>query len=425
MVETEQNRAGAGPPLLRNRGFWLWSLAVLAYRLPATMAPLAFTVLTTATLGSYRFGATMVAAYVAGELVGAVPAGRLLDAIGPRRGLRLLLPLSGGVLAATWVAARAGARPEALLVLVVICGIASGGLAGGFRSLLADTVSETRLPRATSIDAMATDGVILTGPLLVVALTTTGPTVPLLVMSLALLLSAACVTGDPRAERTGAPAARTSPPPRYWGRAVPWLACLFAIGHLLSTVEVAPLPLAARVGGQEGTAALLVGTLCAASVAGGTAFAWRGRASVRTAIGCLTCFVVGGVLVAFDLGRPGLLCGVALIGACTAPLLSVAVVQLQQILPEPRRAAGFSVAFVVQSSGFGLGSLAVAALPLTVAVLAGALSAFAVMCALAVRSHGAATGASRSGSTPTASHRHPAAPATPGTPPAPPGHPLP
>ncbi|MEV0696543.1 hypothetical protein AB0I53_01285 [Saccharopolyspora sp. NPDC050389] len=61
-----------------------------------------------------------------GEQVGAVPAGRLLDAIGPGRGLRLLLPVSAFALAGIWLAARSGALAEVLLGLVVFCGITSG-----------------------------------------------------------------------------------------------------------------------------------------------------------------------------------------------------------------------------------------------------------------------------------------------------------
>ncbi|MGH8940746.1 MAG: MFS transporter, partial [Actinomycetes bacterium] len=79
--------------LLRNSGYWRWSAGVLLNRLPATMAPLAFTVLTTATTGSYRLGGIMMAVFVAAEMVGAVPTGRLLDRVGPARGLVVLLPL--------------------------------------------------------------------------------------------------------------------------------------------------------------------------------------------------------------------------------------------------------------------------------------------------------------------------------------------
>ncbi|MFI0464785.1 MFS transporter [Saccharopolyspora sp. 5N102] len=374
----EQNATEAAS-LLRNRRYWSWSLAVLCCRLPATMAPLAFTLLTTATVGSYRLGALMMATYVLGELAGAVPAGRLLDAIGPGRGLRLLLPVSAFALAGTWLATRSGAPAEVLLGLVVFCGITSGGLVGGFRGLLADTVPDAQLTRATSIDAMAMDAVIIAGPLLVAGLAAGGPTVPLFAMAAAFLVSVVLVRGNPP---TAQVADRGPDRSRYWGRAAGWLACLFAIGHLLSTLEVATLPLAARIGTGAGTAALLLSVLSGASIVGGALFTWRGRATGHVAIACLVCFITGGALISVDLGWPGLLGGLVLVGICTGPLLSVASVQLQRILPKQRRSAGFSVAYVVQSLGFGLGALTLAQLPLTAAILLGAFSAFLALCAL-------------------------------------------
>lgn len=346
----------SGQKLIRNRGYWAWSIAVLAFRLPATMAPLAFTVMSTAMVGSYQFGALMMTSYVVGELAGAVPTGRLLDVIGPARGLRVLLPVSAAVLGGVWFAASAGASRELLLLLVVVCGVTSGGLGGGFRALLADTVTTDQLTKATSVDAMAMEGVIIAGPVLVVLAARGGPAVPLAVMAGAFLLSSFLVRGQAHA----VPAGKETPPlagGQYWRPALCWLACLFTIGHLLSTLEVAPLPLAERLGGGANTAALLISVLTGASIVGGALFAWRGRATITTAMACLACYVAGACLVASGLGWPGLLIGLVLVGICTAPLLSVASVNLQRILPRQRKATGFSVAYVIQSAGFGLNAV--------------------------------------------------------------------
>lgn len=104
----------AAPALLRHRGYWRWSAGVQLARLPVTMAPLAFTVLTTATTGSYRLGGVMMAVFVVAELLGAVPAGRLLDRIGPGRGIVLILGAAAAGLTALAVAAAAGASPALL-----------------------------------------------------------------------------------------------------------------------------------------------------------------------------------------------------------------------------------------------------------------------------------------------------------------------
>jgi MFS family permease len=133
--------------LLRHRRYWRWSAGVQLARLPSAMAPLAFTVLTTAITGSYRLGGLMMSVYVIAELAGAVPAGRLIDRIGPAKGLVLLLVCASAGLGGLATAASAGTSGMALLVLVVVPGAISGGLSGGFRTLLAGTISDDLLPR--------------------------------------------------------------------------------------------------------------------------------------------------------------------------------------------------------------------------------------------------------------------------------------
>ncbi|SFP76412.1 hypothetical protein SAMN05421810_103341 [Amycolatopsis arida] len=364
--------------LLRHVGYWRWSAGVQSARLPSAMAPLAFTLLATALTGSYRLGGVLMAVFVVAEIAGAVPAGRLLDRIGSARGLVLLLVAAAGAIAALATAAAAGAAPAVLVVLVIVPGLVAGGLSGGFRSLLAGTVDGALLPRAVAVDAMILEGVLLAGPAVVVLLGSTHALAPVAGMAVAFLLAAALV---PRVRGTSSPAPAGAPARLPLRAALGWLACLFVIGHLLASIEVAALPLALRLGAPESAAAVVIAVLCGASVLGGALFAWRGRPTAGAARIFLGCFVTGGLLVAVDLGWPGLLAGVALVGGCTGPLLTTASVRLQALLPECRRAEGFSVAFVVQGTGFALGSLSVGLLPLWAGPALGAGSA-AFVCAL-------------------------------------------
>ncbi|EME56880.1 major facilitator transporter [Amycolatopsis decaplanina DSM 44594] len=336
------------------------------------MAPLAFTVLTTATTGSYRLGGIMMAVFVAAEMVGAVPTGRLLDRVGPARGLVVLLPLVAAGLFLLAAVASAGAPDLVLLALAIPPGLVAGGLNGGFRTLLAGTVTEEELPRAVSVDAMILEGVIVGGPLLVALLATSGPAVPVLAMAVVALLAALlvprrAVTRDPQrtAERQSIPVAAC----------VPWLAGLFTVGLLLSTIEVGLLPLVQRLGAPESATAIVIVVLCAAGVGGSALYAARGKAGDPRLF--LAGFVLGGIVVSAGFGWAGLLGGVALIGLCTGPLMAVSSVNLQKLLPERRRSEGFSLAFTVQASGFGLGSLAIGVLPVWLAPLLGVLAALA------------------------------------------------
>lgn len=358
--------------LLTNRAYWRWSAGVQLARLPATMAPLAFTVLTTATTGSYRLGGVMMAVYVIAEMAGAVPVGRVLDRIGPARALPVLLALVAAGLVVLVVAALAGASEPLLLGLVLLPGAAGGGLSGGFRTLLAGTVDEPALTRALSVDSMILEGVLVGGPALVAVLGLAGPVVPLVAMAVASGVAALLV---PRREARPERVISEDGPEKRLAACVPWLCCAFTVGLLLSTIEVAPLPLVERLGASAAAAPVVIVVLCVASVACSALCAWRGTTADPRLL--LAGFVAGGLLLAADLGWVGLLIAVAVVGGCTGPLVTATSVQLQRLLPVSRRAEGFSLSFTVQACGFGLGSLAVGVLPLWSTPLFGVFSAAA------------------------------------------------
>jgi hypothetical protein len=357
--------------LLTHRAYWRWSAGVQLARLPATMAPLAFTLLTTATTGSYRLGGVLMSIYIVGEMAGAVPVARLLDRAGLSRGLTVLLLLTAAGFALLGAAAAAHAPNAALLALVVVPGAVAGALSGGFRTLLADTIDDALLPRAVSVDAMILEGVLVGGPVLVTLIDLAGPLVPIVAMAVVCVLAAVLVPRRTR-EHERAEFLDDVPPPRRTAY-LPWLCCAFTVGLLLSTIEVAPLPLVQRLGASAAAAPVVITMLSGASIVGSALYAWRGKAGDPRIF--LAGFVAGGLVLAADLGWPGLIASVAVIGGCTGPLVAATSVNLQRLLPKDRRSAGFSLSFTVQACGFGLGSLAVGVLPLSLAPLLGVCSA--------------------------------------------------
>ncbi|WP_116200580.1 MFS transporter [Amycolatopsis circi] len=355
--------------LFTHRAYWRWSAGVQFARLPTTMAPLAFTLLTTAASGSYRLGGVLMSVYVGAEMAGAVPLARWLDRVGAARGLTALL-----LLAATGFALLTGAAamrmPNAvLLVLVVLPGAAAGASSGGFRTLLADTVDDELLPRAVSVDAVILECALVGGPVLVALLALAGPLLPLAAMTAVCLLAAVLVPRRVRAHQR-AEVAEDVPPLTIY---LPWLCCAFTVGLLLSTIEVAPLPLVHRLGAPDAAAPVVIGVLSGASIAGSALCAWRGKTGDPRLF--LAGLAAGGLALAADLGWPGLVGSLTVIGGCTGPLVAATSVNLQRLLPKNRRSAGFSLSFTVQACGFGLGSLAVGVLPLPLAPLFGVGSA--------------------------------------------------
>jgi hypothetical protein len=373
--------------LFTHRAYWRWSAGVQFARLPATMAPLAFTLLTTATTGSYRLGGVLMSVYVAAEMVCAVPVGRLLDRVGPARGLPALLLLTAAGFVALTALAAAGAPAGVLLAAVLLPGITGGALSGGFRTLLADTVDDALLPRAVSVDAMLLDGVLVGGPALVALLDLAGSLVPLAAMAAACVAAAVLVPRRPGSRDRVETDGDVQPVPLV--ACLPWLCCAFTIGLLTSTIEVAPLPLVQRLGAPAAAAPVVIAVLTGASIAGSSLYAWRGRTGdPRLFLGA---FVAGGLGLVADLGWPGLVASVAVIGAAGGPLVAATSVNLQRLLPKNRRSAGFSLSFTVQAAGFGLGSLAVGLLPLWLPPLFGVFAA-ATAGAMLVRKPGRAIG---------------------------------
>jgi MFS family permease len=160
------------------------------------------------------------------------------------------------------------------------------------------------------------------------------------------------------------------------GSIVSWLFCAFAFGCVLSTIEVASLPLGQRVGGGTATAVVVIAVLTAASVTGAALYAWRGGRitldrRLRTVL-LLLGMGVGAVFVAFGDTWPVLIAGLVVVGVCTGPLSATMSMHLQVTLPEERRAEGFGLLFTAQAAGFAAGSLSVSALPLWAGPLLGA-----------------------------------------------------
>jgi hypothetical protein len=213
-----------------------------------------------------------------------------------------------------------------MIVLVVLTGVVAGGLAGGMRALLPSAVAAGSLERAVAVDAMIVEGVVVGGPLVVALLSPFGGVVPVLGMAASYLLAALFVPSG-----STAPKQRGVRPPL--GSILSWLLCAFAFGYLCSTIEVASLPLAQRVGGGPASAVIVIVALTVASVLGAGLYAWLGPRlgmdrRIRAVVFLLG-MALGAVLVAFGGSWPMLVLGVVTVGVCIGPLNTTMSMHLQ------------------------------------------------------------------------------------------------
>ena len=357
--------------LVGHWGYLRWSIGAQLTRLPIAMAPLAFTALTTGLTGSYATGAAVVAIVVIAEVVSAVPIGRLLDRWGATA-LRVLLVARAVAYALILASVVAGLPTPVILVLAALVGVLGGGLLGGFRALLFDVVGEALLRRAVTVNTMVVDLVIVAGPLLVGVLSGISIILPVVAMAAASAVAALFVAASRRTTGgsvVGAPCAALFRP------LLGWVCVAFAIGHLTSTIEVAALPIAQRLGGGTGEAALFVLVLSAASIIGSIVYlaARRDGSALGVAI-LLVVLSAGALLISIGQSWPLVIVGAVVAGLCVGPLVTVNSLLVEVRLPPNRKAEGFALVNTAQGLGFGAGALSLAVLPLSVVQLLGLAS---------------------------------------------------
>lgn len=371
--------------LLTDPGYWRWSAGTQLARLPDAMAPLAFTTAAAVVTGSAAAGGVMVTALVVAEVGCSVPAGRLLDRIGVARGARILLPARGIAYLGLLAALLARVPLPVLVALAVVPGALGAGVLGGFRALLSGLVSESLLPRAVSLNAMVTDGVIVAGPLLVAGLAAVSLPAPLLAIAVTSVLAAVMVPGSTAVEAPSQGHGRLARP------LVGWAISAFALGHLCSTVEVAALPIVQRLGAGPGAAAVVIAVFCVTSIAGSLIYTVRGTpGTVWMAVALLITTAVGSALIAWGPDWIGVSAGLVIAGVCVGPLLTTNSLQAERCMPVHRRAEGFAVLNTAQGLGFAAGSLTLSLLPVVAVGLSATATTLVAATVLAlVRQSGA------------------------------------
>ncbi|MFE6779693.1 MFS transporter [Streptomyces sp. NPDC057702] len=168
-----------------------WAGVAIASRMPVAMAPLALVLLVRERPGGYTLGAVLAAAYVVGEVAGAVTLGARLRP--DRARPHLSLGLAVGAAAFAGLGLGASAHPAVLAGLAVVAGAAPAAAPGGLRALLTALVPERLGVQALSMESVLTYGVWTASPALATGLALgVHPALPLL---LAALLAAAAVAG--------------------------------------------------------------------------------------------------------------------------------------------------------------------------------------------------------------------------------------
>jgi hypothetical protein len=137
---------------------------------------------------------------------------------------------------------------------------------------------------------------------------------------------------------------------------------------------VASVTLATRHGLEPSNAFVFVVPLCLASILGGI---WisvhNSRLKRRTVVGAMILTACGTLIVATDSGIGLMLVGVVIVGLFLAPLSTSFSLFLDDLLPDDRRAEGFTLLRLAQAMGLIVASSVIALMSTGVAFLASSL----------------------------------------------------
>jgi hypothetical protein len=341
------------------------------------MAPLALVFFVRGRVGGYVVGAGLAAAYVVGEVVGAVVLGSRLR---PERARgQLAAGLAVGAGAFNGVGLLPGAHPLVLGGLAALAGAAPAAATGGLRGLLTSLLPPGLVVKALSAEAVLTYAVWAAAPALtgVLALSV-APTLPLLLAAVLMAGAAAGLWALPAGwvadadDREGVSMVRTLV------RAWPIYLTGAAAMSLLALAElVLPALLEQRAIGVGWAGPLLAG-FSIASAAGAALYGLRGSwpGSLRMQSLVLLLAVAGCVTVVATAGSLGWIAGALLVaGLPQAGVQLTRSLSLRETLPASAHAAAYSVMYATTGVGYAASAVLVGAVQNvaspSVAILAG------------------------------------------------------
>lgn len=375
--------------------------AALLARLPISMAPLGVVLLVQHVQGSYAAAGLVTGAFAVGTAVGSPVWGRAMDRFGQARVIAPTVLLSAALLAALALAADAGARTAALVVLSAASGATfppfSAAMRASWRVLLPDPAQRRA---GYAMDAAAVEAIFVAGPLLLsLLLVVTPPVAPLLITAGLLATGGLLYAGSPPARRCAAVTAEEREAARAAGAAArrvttTALLAVFAVSLAMAVafgaIDTSLAATARTVLDDEGRLGVLFAALAGGSTLGGLAYGTtKGHEREHRRLPALLgAFSAGLVLVALlmDHGRPpfwALLPLLFLIGLTIAPNLIIQQNLVDRLAPVGRVSEAQAWLSTSLTTGSAAGTAAAGALIQAVGVTA-SFSAAAAALAVAV-----------------------------------------
>ena len=285
-----------------------------------------------------------------GSGIGLWPAGRLLDRIGPWKGLRLVMLAGAGSLVLLSVALGRSWPQAGVLAVAGGSGAMWSPVIATPRALLPDIVSRDRLPWASGIEAASIEGALIAAPLGGAVLGRATPAVVPAVAAILLLVAAVLLPTHDRQDRhvgIGEPLVSRRV------LALSGLALLLGLSGGLVEPGLAALPSGSFMG-LAGNAVLFV-AIGVGSATGGLAAArtaWPHEARHGVALFALHAIALAGAAITGGMAQLTLL---VIAGLPIAPLQSLAGLELDRWVGPARSSEAFGVVTTALTLGMGVG----------------------------------------------------------------------
>jgi MFS family permease len=393
--------------LLSHGGYWRWSAATQAFRLPFMMAPLAFVYAGSQQRHSVALGGLLVTVWTIGSAVAEPAIGRVYDRVGVVRWPPRVLAGVGVGIFAIGASLQLGVPDGGLIAITALVALATSGLSGCVRLMLAECIPDRLMQGALSLDSSVIEATVIGAPLIVAAAAAVGgPVYPVYAMGVVTLGAAVLLrwrrpvppavaaeeergAGAEQAADGQAPAGAEQEKEAAAGRPglwrdpmfIFWLLAAAAFGQSLGSLEIGAVPISAHLHHGSAQAAIFVAALGVASALAGIVFGAlsdRIRADrVTRACALFAVMIVAGVAVSFAGDVWSVVACYLAIGLCTAPLNATISYSVGKDIPPSRQAEAFGGIGMANTFAYAIPGILLAVAPLSVMLRCGVALALA------------------------------------------------
>ena len=352
--------AGGYTKLLRSRGVPRLAASFLALGIAGTMTPVAFVLFARAATHSFASASLVLAASIAGGLLFGPARGRLVDRLGARDAVLLLVIPDIATDIAFIVGGHARIGAGVLIALAFIAGAVTAPASAALRSVWSETLVESDSRQAGyALMTMLQETTYIAGPLIAgaaIALWSTTAAVAI-TAALSFIGAVAFATAQKTSKREPKPAKAGRLPALAGSGIRTVVATSAAFGVTFGVLDVA-FPAFARTHGSGAAAGVLLSAFAAGSWVGGFLYGLRARdkSAGQQYPGLCLLAAIGLAPLILTPNLPAMVALAVLSGLCFAPITTCQLAVIDEVAAPEHKAEAFTWLGTLYGAGLALGA---------------------------------------------------------------------